>query len=105
MKEIKKNNNKFNANLKKEEWQAITTLRNNKDIVIKQADKGGNIVIKDKHDDLQEGLRQLSNNNHYELLEEDSTQGYNNHIHQVLQQATNLMTKNIFKNLFLWISY
>ena len=47
MKEIKKNNYKFKKNLKKEEWQAITTLRNNK---IKQADKWGNIVTMDKPD-------------------------------------------------------
>ena len=37
-------------NLKKEEWQVITTLRNNKDIVIKPADKGGNIFIMNKQD-------------------------------------------------------
>ena len=43
-------------------------FRNNRDIVIKQADKGGNIVIMDKQDYLQEGQRQLSNNSHYELL-------------------------------------
>ena len=57
-KEIKKKNNiKFKRNLKKEEWTAITTLRNNRDIVIKPADKGGNIVIMNKQDYIQEGLR------------------------------------------------
>ena len=49
--EIKrKNNRKFKRNLKKEEWKAITTLRNNKGIVIRPADKGGNIVIMNKQD-------------------------------------------------------
>ena len=82
LKEIKrKNNRKFKRNLKKEEWTAITTLRNNKDIVIKPADKGGNIVIINKEDYIQEGLRQLSGSNHYEILEEDPTQNYNNQIH------------------------
>ena len=67
MKEIKrKNNRKFKRNLKKEEWKAITTLRNNKDIVIKPADKGGNIVIMNKQDYLQEGLKQLSKRSHYQ---------------------------------------
>ena len=90
MKEIKrKNNRKFKRNLKKEEWTAITTLRNNKDIVIKPADKGGNIVIMNK-DYIQDGLRQLSDSNHYEILEEDPTRKYNNQIYQVLQQAANL---------------
>ena len=82
LKEIKKKKNrKFKRNLKKEEWTAITTLRNNKDIVIKPADKGRNIVIMNKEDYIQEGLRQLSDNNHYEILEEDPTQSYNNQIH------------------------
>ena len=74
MKEIKrKNNRKFKRNLKKEEWTAITTLQNNKDIIIKPADKGGNIVIMKKEDYIQEGLRQLIDSNHYEILEEDPT--------------------------------
>ena len=91
MKEIKrKTNRKFKRNLKKEEWTAITTLRNNKDIVIKPSDKGGSIVIVNKHDYLQEGLKQLSNRNHDKILEEDPIQEYNNQIFQVLQQAANL---------------
>ena len=80
---------KFKRNLKKEEWKAITILRNNKDILIKPADKVGNIIIMNKQDYLQEGLKQLSNSNHYETLE-DLTQEYNNQIYQVLQQAANL---------------
>ena len=66
MKEIKKKNNKQSKkNLNKEERQAITRLRNNKDIVIKEADKAGNIVIMNKQGYLQEGLRQLFNSSHY----------------------------------------
>ena len=90
MKEIKKNSKQFKKNLKKKEWQAITTLKNNNNIVIKQADKGGNIVIMNKQDYIQEGLRQLSNSNHYEILKEDPTWEYNNQMYQVLQQAVNL---------------
>ena len=74
----------------KEEWIAINTLRNNKNIVIKPADKGGNIVIMNKEDYIQEGLRQLLDHNFYEVLEEDPTQNYNNQIYQILQQAANL---------------
>ena len=60
LKEIKrKNNRKFKRNLKKEEVIAINTLRNNKDIVIKPADKGGDIVIMNKEDYIREGLKQL----------------------------------------------
>ena len=42
-----------------------------------------------KEDYIQEGLRQFSDSNHYEILEEDPTQNYNQ-IHQELQQAANL---------------
>ena len=104
LKEIQKNKNKkYKRNLKKEEWAAINTLRNNRNIVIKPADKGGNIVIMDKEDYIQEGLRQLSNHKFYETLENDPTQNYNNQIYQVLHQATNLniiddkMKKKIIK--------
>ena len=85
LKEIqKKDNKKLKRNLKKEEWTAVNTLRNNKNIVIIPADKGGNIVIMNKEDYIQEGLRQLSDHNFYEVLEEDPTQSYNNQIYQVL---------------------
>ena len=91
LKEIQKNKNKkYKANLKKEEWIAINTLSNNRNIVIKPADKGGNIVIMNKEDYIQEGLRQLSDHKFYETLENDPTQNYNNQIYQVLHQATNL---------------
>ena len=43
-----------------------------------------------KQDYIQEGLRQLSDSNHHEILEEDPIQNYNNQIYQVLQQAPNL---------------
>ena len=43
-----------------------------------------------RDDYIEEGLRQLLDHNHYELLEEDPTQNYNNQIYQVLQQAANL---------------
>ena len=43
-----------------------------------------------KEDYIQEGLRQLSDHNFYEVLDEDPTQNYNNQIYQVLHQAANL---------------
>ena len=43
-----------------------------------------------RDDYIKEGLRQLSDNNHYEMLEEDPTQNYNNQIYQELQQAAHL---------------
>ena len=56
-------------NTTKEERKAMKTLRNNQNIVIKPADKGGAIVIMNKQDYIDEGLRQLSNKIHYKELE------------------------------------
>ena len=70
--------------------QPSLLLRNNKDIVIKPADKGGNIVIMNTEDYIKEGLGQLTDHNYYEVLNEDPTLNYSNQIHQILQQAVNL---------------
>ena len=38
-------NFKNKSNISKDEWQDILNLKNNKDIIIKEADKGGAVVI------------------------------------------------------------
>ena len=43
-----------------------------------------------REDYIKEGLRQLSDDNYYEELNDDPTVIYNNQIHQTLQQAVNL---------------
>ena len=43
----------------------MESLKKNEEIVVRPADKGGAIVIQNKEDCIQEGLRQLSNRNHY----------------------------------------
>ena len=43
--------------LKKSEFQSIDSLQNNPHIVIKPADKGGNIAIMNKENYIHEGLR------------------------------------------------
>ena len=57
-------------NLDREERTAIKTLKQNKDIIIKPADKGAAIVIMDKTDYVGEAERQLANQVHYKRLEE-----------------------------------
>ncbi|KAM9296686.1 uncharacterized protein PAF06_017613 [Gastrophryne carolinensis] len=63
-------------NITKEEQKAISTLKENKDIIIKPADKGGAIVIMNTSDYKQEAYRQLSNTLHYAKLQEDPTDIY-----------------------------
>ena len=58
--------NRFN--LTKKERQAIKSLSQNPNIIIKLADKGGAIVIQDKHKYIEECLRQLNNKEHYKKL-------------------------------------
>lgn len=52
-------------NLTKDEKKAIKTLREDSNIVIKPADKGGAIVIQDKTCYVREACRQLQNGNFY----------------------------------------
>lgn len=55
-------------NLTKAEWSALQQLKSNTDIIIKPADKGGNIVIMNKQDYIDEGLRQLNDIKYYKEL-------------------------------------
>ena len=54
-------------NLTLDEINAFTDLKNDPNIVIKPADKGGATVVLNRQDYINEALRQLSNTNHYEL--------------------------------------
>lgn len=56
-------------NLTRGEERALNLLKNNTDIVIKQADKGNAVVLLDKKDYLWEGMRQLENTDHYTPLD------------------------------------
>lgn len=48
-----------------DEKTTLSTLKNNTDIIIKPADKGGAIVILNKTDYMNEANRQLNNAEHY----------------------------------------
>ena len=57
-------------NTSKHERKEIGTLKNNTEIIIKPADKGGAIVIMDKLDYIKEGERQLQQLQHYKKLDD-----------------------------------
>lgn len=57
-------------NLDREETAALKSLQENRDIVIKPADKGGAIVLIDREAYVSEALRQLDNPKYYKQLEE-----------------------------------
>ena len=67
--------NKFN-NISKDERTAIKNLSTDKSIVIKQADKGGAVVVMNRNDYIKEGKRQLSDNKFYIQTENDLTEDH-----------------------------
>lgn len=58
-------------NISTSKRQALTGLKNRKDIVIRKADKGGAIVELNDSDYIIEALRQLNNSSTYSLLRSD----------------------------------
>ena len=78
-------------NLTKEGYKEIKSLRTNADIIIKPADKDSAIVILDKQSYINEGERQLHNNEFYEETETDLTgeviHRINLHVNNMLQRG------------------
>ena len=60
-------------NLTKEEYKAIKSLKNNRNIIIKPADKGSAVVILDKEYYINEGQRQLNDTKFYEKTTSNHT--------------------------------
>ena len=73
-------------NIPTSETRAIKELSNNKDIVIKLADKGGAVVIWDRLDYVREGLRQLPDQSFYKETPTDLTQTHHEHIVVILDK-------------------
>ena len=61
-------------NLKKTESDALYSLKNNSNIVIKKADKGSSVVIQDRKGYIDEGLRQLNDKKFYAEQSNDLTE-------------------------------
>lgn len=59
-------------NLNKNQKKALTSLQRNKNIIIKQADKGGNIVILDKSQYVNTCEKVLDNSEWYERVRPES---------------------------------
>ena len=93
--------NTKNLNLK-EEYQAVRELYNNNDIVIKQADKGGSIVIMNTTDYIAEAERQLNNPDHYDRTTRGfNLRSFNTHINNLINQAwrLNIIDETTYNNL------
>ncbi|CAM4539289.1 unnamed protein product [Lepidochelys kempii] len=73
-------------NLSHAERNAIHSLRNNSDIIIKKADKGGAVVIMNRSEYEQEAARQLSNTSFYKPLPYDRTESYQKQLQHLLKK-------------------
>ncbi|XP_021361868.1 uncharacterized protein LOC110455809 [Mizuhopecten yessoensis] len=82
-------------NLSPLERQALKSLKNNSDIVIKPADKGCEVVIMNRDDYIQEANRQLSNETFYRKVDSDLT-----HVHaqQIINTINRILEKGDIDN-------
>ena len=76
-------------NLNKRERVALKRLSNNKDIIIKPADKGGATVILNTGDYITEAMRQLNNEEYFKRVEEDLTSQHEQLINQCISDLIN----------------
>ena len=78
------------SNLSPAERLALKDLRNNKDIIIRIADKGAAVVIQNRLDYLKEGYRQLSDPKFYQKLDHNPTAKY--------KAEVNTMVEDLYQN-------
>ena len=90
LKELENPTTSRKKNLPQKHFQAMGDLHNNRNIIIKPADKGGSIVIMNTTDYIQEAHRQLRNPEHYKPLTSDPTTTYKKYIHHLIDQAWRL---------------
>ena len=75
-----------NKNLSSQEFNSLLNLPKNKQIVIKQADKGSGIVIQDIDDYIKEGERQLNDTKFYKQVDHDLTSKHADIIKKVVTE-------------------
>uniref|UniRef100_A0A8C5QN04 GIY-YIG domain-containing protein n=1 Tax=Leptobrachium leishanense TaxID=445787 RepID=A0A8C5QN04_9ANUR len=101
---IKKNQRKkhLEFNLNRKEREALNKLQAKKDLVFRQADKGGGIIIQNRADYVKEAERILSDKETYQLLTENPTKEYLKQIGTLLEGglAEGILSKEEFDFLF-----
>ncbi len=73
-------------NISRSEKEALAELKAMSDIIIKPADKGSAVVVLNKQDYIEEGMRQLSDTKFYKKLDYDPTETFNDKIKEVVEQ-------------------
>jgi hypothetical protein len=91
----KQNLRRPKQNISKKEREAIQSLKNNREIVIRKSDKSNTTVLLDKEDYIAEGIRQLTSARHYRPLNHDSTHETQTMVNKVLKRMYNAGEINI----------
>lgn len=82
-----KNRKRICNNLSSEEKQALKDLTVNKDIIVKQADKGGSLVLQNRSDYIKEGYRLLSDPTTYVALPSDPLPNFQPELKTLVEEA------------------
>ncbi|CAH2301455.1 Hypothetical predicted protein, partial [Pelobates cultripes] len=73
-------------NLTKKERKALRSLMHDKEIIIKAADKGGGVVVMDRHNYDEENRRLLSDMDTYVKLKENPSQKFMDELKELLNE-------------------
>lgn len=92
---------KKSHNLISAEWQALKDLTTNRDIIVKQADKGGSLVVQDRLDYLREAHRLLSDVDTYLRLLSDPLPHFQQELVSLVEAAYRDGVLNIKEKCFL----
>ncbi|CAJ0965918.1 unnamed protein product [Ranitomeya imitator] len=91
------------GNLSREERQALKDLRANNTFIIKEADKGSNVVLWPHSLYLEEAHRQLNNSRYYRKLPSDPTAVFAGKFRQLLERARDLGVISHHEFDFMWV--
>lgn len=80
----------FKKNLTRAEMSAMKKIKSNTDIIVKNADKGGMVVVLNREDYKQEALRQLSDTQTYVKLKEDPTRRFGELLFKLIDEGVYL---------------
>ncbi|CAJ0937732.1 unnamed protein product [Ranitomeya imitator] len=95
----------FVDNLTAQEKRASFRLKNNSDFIIREADKGGNIVLWPHDLYTKEAYRQLENPRFYRKLPSDPTGIYSTKLRTLIDRALELGIINIGERDFIWVKH
>ena len=92
----------WKSNISPEENLSIRQLANNPNVIIKPADKGGAVVLQDRHSYIQEGMQQLSDANFYREVKTDLSKQHHQEIIQILDEM--LSQGQIDRSCYLYLT-